>query len=152
MIIVILIVCILAFVVGVNMTNNCRIDDIGIPIAIFGIFASLIAMGVAIWLGVTVSKLNVLDEAIIMYQEENAKIEEEVDILVNKYMDHETEIFDKSEIISPVVLVQFYPELKSDTLISSQINIYMKNDEQIKNLKMKKINGSVYRWWLYFGK
>lgn len=45
-----------------------------------------------------------------------------------------------------------YPELKSDTLVQSQIEVYVENNKAIKELKSSAINASVYRWWLYFGK
>lgn len=47
--------------------------------------------------------------------------------------------------------VALYPELKSDTLVQSQIEVYVENNKAIKELKSSAINASVYRWWLYFG-
>ena len=51
-----------------------------------------------------------------------------------------------------ITLVSLYPELKADALVSKQIEIYISNNEKIKELKEFKINGSIYRWWLYFGR
>ena len=52
---------------------------------------------------------------------------------------------------SSITLVSLYPELKADTLVTKQIEVYIDNNKKIKNLKEKKINLSVKKWWLYFG-
>jgi hypothetical protein len=52
---------------------------------------------------------------------------------------------------SAITLVSLYPELKADELVKKQIEVYVANNEKIKELKEKKIMGNVYRWWLYFG-
>jgi hypothetical protein len=43
-----------------------------------------------------------------------------------------------------------YPELKSDTLVQNQMNIYVANNQKIKDLKEQQINYEVSKWWLYF--
>ena len=48
-------------------------------------------------------------------------------------------------------LVTLYPELKADTLVAKQIEIYTNNNQKIKELKEQKLYGKVYKWWLYFG-
>ena len=50
-----------------------------------------------------------------------------------------------------VTLVALYPELKSDTLVQSQIEVYTENNNMIKFLRDQQIKGNVSRWWLYFG-
>ena len=92
-----------------------------------------------------------MDEKIAMYQEENAYIENQIDMVVKQYQEYETDIFESANVDSPMVLVSLYPELKADTLVQEQIDIYVANNQKIKELKEKKINGNVYRWWLYFG-
>ena len=52
---------------------------------------------------------------------------------------------------SAVTMVSLYPELKSDSLVQAQIEVYVENNKTIKYLKDKQIKGDVYRWWLYFG-
>ena len=86
-----------------------------------------------------------------MYQEENSKIEEQIAETVKQYQQHETDIFTEVTPDSSITLVALYPELKSDTLVQSQIEVYVNNNEKVKSLKESKINGSIYRWWLYFG-
>lgn len=152
MIIVLLGICILIAVAGMIMSHGYIWEDVGHVLTAAGFIAGVICFIVMILFGMAVSKHGVVDDKIAMYLEENAKIEEQVNILVDEYMDHETEIYSNAKTTSPVVLAQLYPEIKSNDLIGSQIDIYVANNEQIKALKLQKINGSVYRWWLYFGK
>lgn len=122
-------------------------DSLGfITTFVFG--ACLIAVLV---LSIEVSNLKVIDQRIEMYQEENAKIEQQISETVKQYQEYESEIFTEVAPESAVTLVALYPELKSDTLVQKQIEVYLENNEKIKDLKEDKIKGSVKRWWLYFG-
>lgn len=127
-------------------------DDLSVVVLGIGIFGLMICIIAMIILGVNVSKVRVIDDAIAMYEEENAEIEEQITAIVDNYMKHESDVFENVGSDSPIVLAQLYPELKADTLVNSQIDIFVKNNEKIKELKLRKINASVYRWWLYFGK
>ena len=91
------------------------------------------------------------DQKIQMYQEENEKIEEDVSVIITQYMKHENETFDMSKIESSTVLIQMYPELKSNELVSKQIDIYNENNKKIKKLKIEKIKNQKAKFYLYFG-
>lgn len=91
------------------------------------------------------------NQKIQMYQEENEKIEEDVSVIITQYMEHENETFDMSKIESSTVLVQMYPELKSNELVSKQIDIYNENNKKIKKLKLEKIKNQKAKFYLYFG-
>ena len=78
-------------------------------------------------------------------------IEEQIAETVKKYQQYETDIFTEVASDSAITLVALYPELKADTLVQSQIDVYIKNNEKIKSLKEDKINGTINKWWLYFG-
>lgn len=128
--------------------------DLEIISGIVGTFAAIglgISCLVAISIGVDVSELKVIDDKIIMYEEENQQIEQQISEAIETYQQHETQIYTEVAPESSIILVAAYPELKSDTLVQEQIKVYLKNNEEIKNLKAKKINGDVSRWWLYFG-
>ena len=86
-----------------------------------------------------------------MYEEQNAKIEAQISDVVEQYMDYESGVFTEVSSESAITLVSLYPELKADTLVASQIELYMTNNQKIIELREKQINGSVLRWWLYFG-
>lgn len=118
-----------------------------------GLGVSIIA---AIVLAVNCSSLRTIDSKIAMYEEENTRIETQIDAAVKAYIEHEKEIMTKaapdaapgSE--TSVVLVAAYPELASNMLVQEQLRVYTSNNEKIKELKEAKINGAVMRWWLYF--
>lgn len=151
MILVILGVTIALVVLGIIMYAIWDSEVVSGLCAVIGATGFVIASIACIVLCVSVSKFNVIDNKIEMYQEENAKIEAQIASTVEKYQQHETNIFTEVAPDSSITLVALYPELKSDTLVQSQIEVYIENNNKIKSLKEEKINGSVYRWWLYFG-
>nr|DAU70757.1 MAG TPA: hypothetical protein [Caudoviricetes sp.] len=106
---------------------------------------------VAALLTVTVANLSVIDDRIAMYQEENSKIEQQIADIVEQYQKYETDIFMDVAPDTAVTLVTLYPELKSDILVQSQIEVYTENNKMIKSLRDQQIKGDVSRWWLYFG-
>lgn len=93
----------------------------------------------------------VIDNKIAMYQEENTNIETQMDILIERYMNYESETFGELKGESSITLVSLYPELKADKLVEQQIEVYTSNNKKIKELKESKINVSKWKWWLYFG-
>lgn len=131
------------------------IDKYGDWSGIFGIFLGsiplVIGVIVAISLAVQVSNLSVIDQKIAMYEQENTKIEQQIETAVTAYQQHEKDVFTEVKPNSYMQLVSIYPELKSDTLVKEQIKTYQSNNKKIKELKVTAINGNVKRWWLYFG-
>ncbi len=93
-----------------------------------------------------------LESKINMYTEENQNIEEDMNILVEQYMNYESDTYGNLKNESSITLVSLYPELKADTLVEKQIEIYTENNKKIKELKEKIINISNYKWLLYFGR
>ena len=116
-----------------------------------GFLFSIIAFITIIILGIHVKSISVIDYRIEMYEEENIRIEQQIADVVEEYQKYETDIFMEVSPESAVTMVSLYPELKSDSLVQAQIEVYVENNKTIKDLKDKQINGDVYRWWLYFG-
>lgn len=149
MIIVILVFLLIWCVASWFIDANCDCDGI------FGIFLGsiplVIGVIVAISLAVQVSNLSVINEKIAMYEQENAKIEQQIETAITAYQQHEKDVFTEIKPDSYIQLVSIYPELKSDTLVKEQIKTYQSNNKKIKELKVTAINGNVKRWWLYFG-
>ena len=150
MILVILAICIVLFVVGAIMMDTYY-EEIGESLAIISLIAGVVSLIATLCLGIGVSNLSVIDDKITMYQEENQKIEMQIAETVEKYQDYESDIIDEINPESSIALVSLYPELKSDTLIQKQIEVYVNNNNKIKSLKEQQIGGNVSRWWLYFG-
>ena len=151
MLLLLLVICIAMFVGGILLYKHTRMDEGAIAITAIGCAVGiLVFIAAMIVTGVVVSDSK-LDARLEMYQEENAKIEQQIAEVVQQYQEYETAIFTEVTPESAMTLVTMYPELKSDTLVSSQIDIYVKNNEKIKELKLEKIDAPLYKWWLYFG-
>lgn len=143
MIILLIIISIIGFLVSCVVIES---DTAG-----FFLMCSGVLFVIAIFLGVLVSNGRTIDEKITMYQEENNKIEKQLDTLVSNYMNYESNTYEKLKSESSVTLVSMYPELKSDKLVEEQISVYEENNKKIRELKEDKINLKVKKWWLYFG-
>lgn len=127
-------------------------DTIGTSLQIIGAIIIIISIIASIILFIFVIDRVGIEKNIAMYEEENTKIEQQIADVVTQYQEYEAGIFTEVAPESAMTLVALYPELKSDTLVQSQIEVYSDNNKQIKELKCKAINASVIRWWLYFGK
>ena len=115
-------------------------------------FFFLVFLAFSIFVGIGVVNGRTLDNKIVMYTEENENIETEMNTLVEQYMNYESGTYGELKGESSITLVSLYPELKADTLVTKQIEVYIANNEKIKKLKEKKIDLSIKKWWLYFGK
>ena len=125
--------------------------EIAEGVCIISVIFLFIGVVAAVFLTITVANLSVIDDRIAMYQEENAKIEQQIADIVEQYQKYETDIFMDVAPDTAVTLVALYPELKSDILVQSQIEVYTENNKMIKSLRDQQIKGNVSRWWLYFG-
>lgn len=154
MILVILVIGILMLIFGTRLyyTPGCDKEDIGIAVQITGGAVILISIVAFFTLLISVLHTVNIDKKIALYEEENTKIEQQIADTVKQYQEYETGIFTEVAPESSITLVALYPELKSDTLVQSQIEVYVENNKTIKELKSSAINAPVYRWWLYFGK
>lgn len=154
MILVILVIGILMVTLGIVLYDKLDYgkDKIGKIFQIIGTVATIISTIVTIVLLVCVLNRVNIEKKIALYEEENAKIEQQIADTVKQYQEYETGIFTEVAPESSITLVALYPELKSDTLVQSQIEVYVENNKTIKELKSSAITAPVYRWWLYFGK
>ncbi len=114
---------------------------------------SIVLVIVICCLSTKVATESIIDSKIEMYQEENSNIEQDIDKIVEEYLKHEHDtLSDLKTEESSITLVTLFPELKSDTLVQQQIEIYVANNAKIKSLKEEKINLAKIKWILYFGK
>ena len=144
---------ILLLIIGIGLT--CRIfmdNDIGEVFSGFGIFISVVALiGIIINIGILING-RTLDDKITMYEQENAAIEQSVDVLVKDYYRHESDTYSSLTPENAVLFASAYPELQSNELATKQLEIYVDNNNKIKELKEDQINLSKNRFWLYFGR
>lgn len=154
MIIVILALGILMVVWGTILYSKLEPDKDGIGIAfqIIGVIVIISSIIAFVSLLKCVLDRVGIDKKIAMYETENTKIEQQIVDVVKQYQEYESGIFTEVAPEGAMTLVTLYPELKSDALVQSQIEVYIENNKSIKELKSMTINASFYRWWLYFGK
>lgn len=98
-----------------------------------------------------ISGLN-LDSRIELYQSQNAEIESKVQATVASYLTHEKQTYKDLKPDNAIAVVSAYPELHSNELVKKQIEVYEDNNKKILGLKEEKLNQSIYKWWLYFGR
>lgn len=153
MITLILILSVALFIFTKYKDNNSDgWDDRWIaPYIISGIFGALTFVTWLIILIILIS-CRTINPRIEMLMEQNKQIEEKVAVSVEQYMNYEKDTFIELKPESYINLVNLYPELKSDTLIQKQIELYTSNNEKIVELKEAKIEETIYKWLLYFGK
>lgn len=96
--------------------------------------------------------LRIIDEKINLYSNQNKEIEQKVETTIKQYMEYENKTFVQLKPEEYVNLINLYPELKSDELLQKEIKLYINNNNEILDLKQEKLNGTIYKWWLYFGK
>lgn len=157
MLIILLILFIAGFVFGgvLSMKDGYDSEEAGYALMTVSGILFAICLGFMISAITKTVKLNTIDERIAIYQEENTRIEEQIKTTVELYQEHEENMFGKidlGEISSEnlLLLTSIYPELKSDTLIQAQIQVYVDNTNEIKTIKTQKLNYEVWRWWLCF--
>lgn len=142
---------ILFFLIGVIITTLgiwLDEDDLGG----FGIIIVAIALlGIFINIGCLV-RGRTLDDKIAMYEQENTAIEQSIDVLVKDYYKHESDTYNSLKPENAVLFASAYPELQSNNLAMKQLEIYVENNDKIKELKEDRINLSRNRFWLYFGR
>lgn len=146
MILVIIGITILLFGLAIwNYWENTIVISVG---------AFIVEIILLIMLIVEVSiNIKTIDPKIKMYSEENQIIENKVKETVRSYMNYEENTYKQLvENADLTTLVIKYPELNSNELVKTEINLYVENNKKIKELKEEKIKLQPLKWWLYFGK
>lgn len=118
-----------------------------------GIVGCMFAGAMLMWFASEVPnalQCRVIDEKIAIYQEENEKIENQIDALVKNYMDYESATYAEFKDKDAITLITLYPELKSDKLVEKQLEIYNSNNKKIKKLKTEKLDYSISLWLICF--
>ena len=95
------------------------------------------------------ASLLTVNDKINMYEEENKNIETQITEIVNNYQGYEKEII--SNVADMETILIKIPELKSSELVKKQMEVYIANNDEIKELKEEKIDTRIYKWLLYFG-
>ena len=144
---------ILLFVIAVALiVLGVLLDDFAEYFVGIGSIVCIIAL-VGIFINIDyIIRGRTLDDKIAMYEQENAAIEQSVDVFVKDYYRHESDTYSSLTPENAVLFASAYPELQSNELATKQLEIYVDNNNKIKELKEDQINLSRNRFWLYFGR
>ena len=140
----------LLVIFGIIWVISWIISDDGFPFFSSFIMGALAIFTIYCWM--SISTEHVLDQKIAMYEEENTSIEESIGSIVEDYMDYESHAYYDLKSQDLIELVTNFPELKADALVQKELDIYIENNQKIKELKEEKIELSTKKWILYFGK
>lgn len=162
MLIVLFIIFLLMIIIGSLLFKWADYDHDGLTVfaiggIILGCIAEFIVVCCIIGCVFGISQLKMADRKIEMYQEENNNIQNQVAEIVKNYQDYEQNTYTESlknidiSNTDVVVLSQLYPDIKSNEMVSKQIQIYQDNNNKIKEIKEEKLNNEICKWWLYFG-
>lgn len=131
-------------ILGVYITED-GLGEFGVVIVVIALLGIFINIGILIY-GRT------FDDKIEMYEEENLRIEQSVNVLVKDYYKHESDTYSSLKPENAVLFASAYPELQGNDLAMKQLEIYVDNNNKIKELKEDQIDLSRNRFWLYFGR
>ena len=154
MLIIFLLIGLILFITGILVYKLTTYGDEN-PYSYWGIivgglitFVSLIVLIVG---AVLISKNKIIDKKITIFTEENQRIETMVTTSVEKYLEHEFNVFDSLQGEDIQTLLVVYPEINSNELVKRQVEIFVENNNKIKELKTEKLNIQVWKFWVYFG-
>ena len=151
MLIVIFVIGLLILGVGIFIYLKQGDEAIYCSLNTIGIIISSLAIIVGIAVSTEYVPIITIDDKIEIYKNENSKIEQQISVIVDNYIEHESETFKNVKDKDAISLISMFPELKSDKLVAKQINIYVKNNKKIKALECEKLRYRIYAWWLFFG-
>ena len=151
MLVLLILIFAIALTVSIICYFKCYADEVFVGLSfIFDVLLVISLIGVLV-LGIHYSNMRIIDNKIEIYQTENTKIENQIEAVVKSYKEYENETFTAlvpSENVE--MLFTMYPELKSNTLVEKQIELYVSNNELIKELQIEKLQYRLYGWWLFF--
>lgn len=131
-------------ILGVYITED-GLGEFGVVIVGIALLGIFINIGILIY-GRT------FDDKIEMYEEENLRIEQSINVLVKDYYKHESDTYSSLKPENAVLFAYAYPELQGNDLAMKQLEVYVDNNNKIKELKEDQIDLSRNRFWLYFGR
>lgn len=155
MLIVIILICIALIFLACFIGDRVDEDSLAFKFCI-GSVAVSVGIGIICLLMTVISIGKVvgssaIDEQINLYENENVRIEEHINSVVDEYKTYENDTLEKFNGSNGTEIISVHPELKANELIQEQMDIYYQNQTTILELKSEKIKMKPWKWWLYFG-
>jgi len=153
------IICLLIMICGVFIVakgdnakydNNTQETFLGIGGTLF-VVAFFVMVGLLFSVSFKLLDNTTINQKIEMLEVENADIEVGITKIVGNYMNYEQQTYTNLNNVDLATLVALYPDLKASDLVNKQLTMYYDNKQQVKDLKMKRIDNSNWRFLIYFG-
>lgn len=123
--------------------------DVGIG---FFIFSAVSFAAILITLTCYNETKSTCDKKIAVLEERNEVVLKQVEPIINKYLLYESETLEKVKISSEnIIALSMYPELKGNEFLKSQIDIVVKNQDEITKLKLSKAELNRFKLWIFMG-
>ena len=82
-------------------------------------------------------------------EQQNEIVISQIEPLVEKALEYESSTYKELTPEEIIACGNMYPELKANEFIQTQIQIILKNQEEIKKLKIEKIKLNAFSFWLW---
>ena len=124
-------------------------EDVGIGFYIFSAIFFVITLIVLTCYNETKSTC---DKRIAVLEERNEVVLKQVEPIVNRYLLYESETLEKVKVNSEnIIALSMYPELKGNEFLKSQIDIVVKNQDEITKIKLSKAELNMFKLWIFMG-
>lgn len=152
MLYIISLISLILLIIGANIdkVGYRAQDDNGFTIGgTFLLVVSIIALCVC-W-GLYSFNKNTIDSRLSVIEEQNAVILAQVEPVVQKALEFESNTYKELKISSErlIALGNMYPNLKDNTFIQTQLQIIINNQSIIRDLKLTKAKMNAYRFWIW---
>ena len=125
-------------------------DDEGIIILGFIVgFPTLVAILIAG--GVYNYDSSTINSRLAVLEEQNTTVLTQVEPLVQQALNYESSTYKdlKLDVNKLIIFAQMYPELKANDFLRMQIDIILRNQQEIQQLKLDKATLNAYHFWLW---
>ena len=139
------------FICCIIISSECSYDlkEILVGIGLVGFIGTIIALLIA---GYNYNSIKSTANAQLeVLNEQNEIVLAQIEPLVQQALNYENSTYKEFK-LTPENIVAFgnmYPQLQANTFIQSQIDIIVKNQKEIKDLKLKIASLNAYRLWLF---
>lgn len=136
------------FIIGLV---NCLMQEEEVGIVSYVLSAIFLAITLIVLACYNETKAS-CDKKIAVLEEKNELVLKQVEPIVNRYLLYESKTLEKVKVNSEnIIALSMYPELKGNEFLKSQIDIVVKNQDEITKLKLNKAELNAYKLWIFMG-
>ena len=151
MLILILVICIGVIGLAIYLEENMYGEFLPVLIGVTGGVVSVVVLSFLIVITCNFVDTSEIPTKIEVLEEQNQKIEAQVNLITENYLEYEGETYEKLTSDNAEVFAIAYPQLASNETVKKQMEVYISNNQKITELKLELCMRDVYAWWLYFG-